>query len=107
MRIRNVFFAIVLSLTATFVLAQQSVRTAQPLSYLRGMDATLEQPVRPVSPSSLPENTIIFQDDFSAGASSWTNQGFEGLILGTTPHTTGAWEYRGPATTPNTGPGSR
>jgi hypothetical protein len=80
---------------------------AQPLPYLRGPDATLEQNIRPVSPDASPENTIIFQDDFSAGASTWTNQGFEGLNLGTTPDTTGVWEYRGPATTPNTGTGSR
>jgi len=96
-----------MGLTASFAVAQQSVRTAQPLPYLRGVDATLEQHNRPASPAATPENTIIFQDDFSAGSSSWTNQGFEGTNNGSTPDTTGVWEYRGPATTPNTGTGSR
>ncbi|MBM3410939.1 MAG: T9SS type A sorting domain-containing protein [Bacteroidetes bacterium] len=107
MNIRILPLALAMGFSASVAFAQQSVRTAQPLPYLRGMDATLEQHDRPVSPSATPENTIIFQDDFSAGASSWTNQGFEGLNLGTTPDTTGVWEYRGPATTPNTGTGSR
>jgi hypothetical protein len=107
MNIRILPFALALSLTGSVAIAQQSIRTAQPLPYLRGMDATLEQHDRPSSPAATPENTIIFQDDFSAGASTWTNQGFEGLNLGTTPDTTGVWEYRGPATTPNTGTGSR
>ncbi|NBU70126.1 MAG: hypothetical protein EBS53_01540, partial [Bacteroidetes bacterium] len=107
MNIRILPLALALSLTCSVAVAQQSIRTAQPLPYLRGMDATLEQHDRPSSPAATPENTIIFQDDFSAGASTWTNQGFEGLNLGTTPDTTGVWEYRGPATTPNTGTGSR
>ncbi|MBM3918402.1 MAG: T9SS type A sorting domain-containing protein [Sphingomonadales bacterium] len=107
MNIRILPLALAMGLTASFAVAQQSVRTAQPLPYLRGVDATLEQHNRPASPAATPENTIIFQDDFSAGSSSWTNQGFEGTNNGSTPDTTGVWEYRGPATTPNTGTGSR
>jgi len=99
-------FLCFMGFTASYT-AAQSIRTSQPIPYLKGLDASIEQDVRPVSPAASPENTIIFQDDFSAGSSAWTNQGFEGLNLGTTPDTTGVWEYRGPATTPNTGTGSR
>jgi hypothetical protein len=106
MNLRILPLVAALAISSTLAYAQ-SVRTAQPLPYLRGVDASVEQANRPVSPAATPENTVIFQDDFSTGSSSWTNQGFEGLNLGTTPDTTGIWEYRGPATTPNTGTGSR
>ena len=106
MNLRILPLVAALAISSTLAYAQ-SVRTAQPLPYLRGVDASVEQANRPVSPAATPENTVIFQDDFSTGSSSWTNQGFEGLNLGTTPDTTGIWEYRGPATNPTTGTGSR
>lgn len=67
MNIRILPLALAMGFSASVAIAQQSVRTAQPLPYLRGTDASLEQHDRPVSPSATPENTIIFQDDFLQG----------------------------------------
>lgn len=81
----------------------QSLRS----TYVPQIRVDAENPATPLRSNNSVENTVLFSEDFANGITGWQSLGFDGMNMGSTPDTTGVWEYRGTATTPSNATGSR